>query len=117
MTRAGLTNFQVDILALAHEGLSNRQIAEAVEKPFACIITTFGLIKRKGYALPEHRPLDATPEEARKRHDRKWRASAEPRFTAEGTKASTGERFTVTADTQKFAADHLAYMLGGDDAA
>ncbi len=35
-----------------------------------------------------------------------------PRFSAKGVKASTGERFEVTSDTQAFADDHLAALLG-----
>ena len=112
MTRA-LTDFQVDILALAESGLSNREIATATEKPFACIVTTLANIKRKGHKLPDHRPLDATAEKALGRHDRKWQASPAPRFTAKGTKPSTGERFVVTSDSQSFADAHLAAMLGG----
>ncbi len=118
MMRAPLSDFQVDILALAHEGLSNRQIAEAVSKPFACIITTFGLIKRKGYQLPTHRPLDATAEQERGRRERrgrKWTPSPDPRHTVRGVKKSTGERFEVTSDTKEFADDHLAAMLGVGD--
>ncbi len=119
MTIAYLTEFQADILRLAHEGLSNRQIAEQVKRPFAAIITTFGIIKRKGYKLPDHRPLDATAERARGRRERRERRGvtdycAAPRFTAKGTKASTGERFTVTSDSQAFADAHLAAMVGED---
>ena len=112
MTRA-LTDFQVDILALAESGLSNREIATATEKPFACIVTTLSNIKRKGYKLPMHRPLDATPEKAQARQARKWQASPALRFTARGTKPSTGERFVVTSDSQPFSDAHLAAMLGG----
>ncbi len=114
MTRAPLTDFQTEILLLAHEGLSNRQIAEAVSRPFACIITTLSNIKRKGCPLPEHRPLDATAERAhrvRKRRGVTYRKAA-PRFTAKGVKKSTGERFEVTSDTQKCADAHLAVMVG-----
>ncbi len=46
MTRAPLTDFQAEILLLAHEGLSNRQISDRVKRPFNCIITTFSHIKR-----------------------------------------------------------------------
>ncbi len=116
MTRAPLTDFETDILLLAHEGLSNRQIADRVKRPFAAIITTFSLIKRKGYKLPAHRPLDATAEKAqgrRERRDRKWTPSRAPRFTVKGIKASTGLRIEVTSDTQEFADAHLAAMLGG----
>ena len=112
MTRA-LTDFQVDILALAESGLSNREIATATEKPFACIVTTLSNIKRKGFKLPEHRPLDATAEQALERQDRKWQASSAPRFTAKGTKPSTAERFEVTSDSQPFSNAHLAAMVGG----
>ena len=112
MTRA-LTDFQVDVLALANDGLSNRQIAAATEKPFKCIVTTLANIKRKGFKLPMHRPLDATPEKALERHDRAWQPRPVPRFTANGTKASTGERFVVTSDSQPFSDAHLAAMLGG----
>ncbi len=117
MTRAHLTDFQTEILLLAHEGLSNRQIAERVKRPFACIITTLSNIKRRGHKLPDHRPLDVTPERAQKRRDRKWQASAAPRFTAKGVKASTCEKFEVTSDSQKFADDHLAALVGASDAA
>ncbi len=119
MTIAYLTEFQADILALAEDGLSNREIAEQVSRPFACIITTFGLIKRKGYPLPEHRPLDATAERERGRLERRGGKtySAAPRFTAIGVKASTGEKFEITSDSQAHSDDWLAYMLGGDDAA
>ncbi len=123
MTRAPLSDFQTDILLLAHEGLSNRQIAERVKRPFACIITTFGNIKRKGYKLPAHRPLDATAERERERRDRREQRElgrvagycSVPRFTAKGVKKSTGERFEVTADSQAFADAHLAAMLGGSN--
>ena len=112
MTRA-LTDFQVDILALANDGLSNRQIAASTEKPFNCIVTTLSNIKRKGHPLLMHRPPDATPEKALGRLNRKWRASPDPRFTAEGIKPSTGERFIVTSDSQAHSDAHLAAMLGG----
>ncbi len=119
--RDDLTDFQTEILLLAHEGLSNRQIAERVKRPFAAIITTLGNIKRKGYKLPDHRPLDATAERAQTRRERREQRGrqgvtdycAAPRFTAKGTKKSTGERFTVTSDTREFAAAHLAALLGG----
>ncbi len=117
--RSALTDFQTDILLLAHEGLSNRQIAERVSRPFACIITTFSLIKRKGYKLPTHRPLDATAERAlgvqgrREKRDEKWMPSSSPRFTAKGVKPSTGERFEVTSDSQAHSDNWLAYMVGG----
>ncbi len=121
MTRGDLTDFQLDILLLAHEGLSNRQIADRVKRPFAAIITTFSLIKRKGYKLPTHRPLDASAaRELRRQERREQRARqgvtdycAAPRFTAKGIKASTGLRIEVTSDTQEFADAHLAAMLGG----
>ena len=113
MIRA-LTDFQVDVLALAESGLSNREIATSTEKPFACIVTTLSNIKRKGYKLPAHRPLDATPEKTQERHDRKWQASPALRFTAKGIKPSTGERFEVTSDDQAFADAHLAVMVGGE---
>ncbi len=121
MPRLALSDFQTDILLLAHEGLSNRQIAERVNRPFACIITTFGNVKRKGYRLPAHLPLDATAErELERQETREQRAagriagySAAPRFTAMGVKAPTGERFEVTSDTQAFADAHLAALLGG----
>ena len=108
-----LTDFQVDILALANGGLSNRQIAASTEKPFNCIVTTLAYCKRKGHPPPMDRPPDATPEKAMERHDRKWRASPDPRFTAKGTKPSTGERFIVTSDSQAHSDAHLASMLGG----
>ena len=111
MTRA-LTDFQVDILALAESGLSNREIAASTERPFACIITTLSNIKRKGYKLPMRRPLDATPEKALGRLDRKWQASPAPRFTAKGVRKSTGEKFTVTSDDQAHSDKWLAAMLG-----
>ncbi len=113
MTQKPLTDFEYEILLLAHDGLSNRQIAAEAEKPFACIITTLANIKRKGHRLPTHRPLDATAEIARGREQRrggKTYASA-PRFTAKGVKASTGERFDVTSDSQAFADDHLAALV------
>ncbi len=121
MTRPDLSDFQTEILLLAHEGLSNRQIAERVNRPFACIITTFGNVKRKGYRLPSHRPLDATAERELERQERREQRAAGriagycsvPRFTAKGVKASTGERFEVTSDTQAFADAHLAALLGG----
>ena len=115
MTREPLTDFQTEILLLAHEGKSNRQIAADTGEPFACIITTFSNIKRKGHKLPDHRPRDATAERAFRVRERRsiGRYAAVPRFIAKGTKKSTGERFTVTSDTQKFADDHLAAMLGG----
>ncbi len=115
MTLAPLTEFQLQILLLAEAGMSNRQIAEQVKRPFACIITTFSIIKRKGCALPEHRPLDATAERAHRVRERRgvtYRKAA-PRFTAKGVKKSTGEQFEVTSDTQAFADAHLAAMLGG----
>ncbi len=114
MTRAPLTDFQTAILLLAHEGKSNRQIAAAVGKPFACIVTTFGNIKRLGYKLPEWRPREVTAEREYRARERRSIAAriAAPRFTAKGTKASTGERFTVTSDSQAFADAHLAAMLG-----
>ncbi len=121
MTHAPLSDFQTEILLLAHEGLSNRQIAERVKRPFACIITTFSNIKRKGYRLPTHRPLDVTASRELKRQERRDERGrqgvrdycAAPRFEAKGTKASTGERFEVTSDTQKFADEHLAALVGG----
>ncbi len=121
MTRGDLTNFQLDILLLAHEGLSNRQISERVKRPFNCIITTFSHIKRKGYKLPTHRPLDASAERELRRQERREQRGrqgvtdycAAPRFTAKGIKASTGAKFEVTSDTQAFADAHLAAMLGG----
>ena len=96
MTRA-LTDFQVDVLALAESGLSNREIATATEKPFACIITTLTNIKRKGHKVPAHRPLDATPEKTQERQERQGVPDycAALRFTARGVKPSTGERFVV----------------------
>ncbi len=120
MKRADLTDFQTDILLLAHEGLSNRQIAERVSRPFACIITTLSNIKRKGYQLPSHRPLDATAERAQTRREQREQRGqqgvtdycAAPRFTAKGTKKETGERFEVTSDTREFAAAHLAALVG-----
>ena len=114
MNRA-LTDFQLDILLLAHEGLSNRQIAAATEKPFAAIITTFGNIKRMGYTLPDHRPLDATAERARTRRLGRQGIKdycAAPRFTAKGVKESTGERFEITSDDQEHSDKWLAYMVG-----
>ncbi len=121
MTRAPLTDFQTEILLLAHEGLSNRQIAERVKRPFNAIITTFNNIKRKGYKLPDHRPLDATAERAQTRRERREQRGrqgvtdycAAPRFTATGIKKATGERIEVTSDSQAFADAHLAAMLGG----
>ncbi len=65
MTRAPLTDFQVEILLLAYEGKSNRQIAAATGEKFNCIITTLSNIKRAGYRLPAHLPLDATAERKR----------------------------------------------------
>ncbi len=120
MTRAPLTDFQTEILLLAHEGLSNRQIAERVKRPFNAIITTLGNIKRKGFKLPSHRPLDATAEREHKRQQRREQRGrqgvtdycAAPRFTATGIKKSTGARIEVTSDTQAFADAHLAAMLG-----
>ena len=119
MTRAPLSDFQVDILLLAHEGLSNRQIAEQVKRPFAAIITTFGNIKRKGYKLPDHRPLDATAEREHGRRERREQRGRQgvtdytaPRFTAKGVKESTGERFEVTSDDQAHSDKWLAYMVG-----
>ena len=113
MSKRALTDFQVDVLALAYEGLSNREIAEAVSKSFNCVVTTLSNIKRKGHKLPAHRPLDATAEKALGRHDRKWQASPALRFTAKGTKPSTGERFEVTSDSQAHSDKWLAYMVGG----
>ena len=107
-----LTVFQVHVLSLANDGLSNRQIAASTKKSFNCVVTTLSNIKRKGYRLPAHRPLDATPAKALKQLDRKWQASPAPRFTAKGTKKSTGERFEVTSDDQKFSDAHLAAMVG-----
>ncbi len=117
MTLAPLTEFQVQIMLLAEAGMSNRQIAEQVKRPFACIITTFGIIKRKGHPLPKHRPLDATAERARGRLERRGSKtySAVPRFTAKGTKKSTGEKFEITSDSQAHSDDWLAYMLGVGD--
>lgn len=109
-----LSDFQVDILALANEGLSNREIAEAVSRPFACIITTFTNIKRKGHRLPEHRPLDATAERAHRVRERHQidNCKAAPRFTAKGRKKSTGEKFEITSDSQEHSDKWLAYMVG-----
>ncbi len=114
MTRGALTKFELDVLLLAHEGKSNRQIAADTGTPFNCIITTLSNIKRKGYRLPDHRPRDATAEQAHRVLGRRGNKtySAAPRFTVTGVKASTGERFTVTSDTREFAAAHLAAMVG-----
>ena len=117
MNRA-LTDFQLDILLLAHEGLSNRQIAASTERPFACIVTTLANIKRKGFKLPIHRPLDATAERARGRLERRGRKGvtdycAPRRFTAKGVRESTGERFVVRSDSQAHSDKWLAYMVGG----
>ncbi len=118
MTLTPLTDFEAVVLLLAHEGKSNRQIAEQVKRPFAAIITTFGNIKRKGFRLPDHRPLDATAERAQARRERRGRQGvrdycAAARFTACGVKKETGERFEVTSDSQAWAEAHLAAMLGG----
>ncbi len=116
--RSALTDFQSEILLLASDGLSNREIAKQVSRPFNAIITTFSNIKRKGYQLPAHRPLDATAERAlgvqgrREKRDKKWMPSSSPRFTAKGVKASTGERFEVTSDSQAHSDNWLAYMVG-----
>ena len=112
-----LTDFQSERLLLAESGLSNRQIAEQVSRPFACIVTTLANIKRKGFKLPMHRPLDATAERARGRLERKGVTdyTAAPRFTAKGTKPSTGERFIVTSDSQAHSDEWLAYMVGARD--
>ncbi len=118
--RGDLTDFQTEILLLAHEGLSNRQIAARVKRPFACIITTLGYIKRKGYPLPTHRPLDTTAERERERQERRDERGrqgvtdycAAPRYTAKGIKASTGEKFEVTSDSQAHSDAHLAAMVG-----
>ena len=115
-----LSDFQLVILAHANDGLSNRQIAEQVKRPFACIITTFNNIKRKGYPLPDHRPLDVTAERARVAQERRDQGARPgitnftpaPRFTAKGVRASTGERFEVTSDDQAHSDEWLAYMVG-----
>ena len=112
-----LTDFQSEILLLANDGLSNRQIAEQVKRPFACIITTLANIKRKGFRLPDHRPLDATAEREHGRRERREQRGvtdycAAPRFTATGVKKETGERFEVTSDDQAHSDKWLAYMVG-----
>ncbi len=123
MNRQSLSNFQTEILLLAYEGKSNRQIAAATGEKFNCIVTTFSNIKRAGYRLPAHRPLDATAERELERQERREQRAAgriagytaAPRFSAMGVKVLTGERFEVTSDTQAFADAHLAAMLGVRD--
>ncbi len=115
MTRAPLTKLQTEILLSAYDGKTNRQIAGDTGRTRNCIATTLSHIKSKGYRMPDWRPREPTAERKHRVRERRIVAAsiAAPRFTAEGVKASTGERFTVTADDQAFADAHLAAMVGG----
>jgi hypothetical protein len=105
--RGDLTTYQLDVLLRAHEGKTNAQIATATGLSPGSIASILSSVKRKGYAMPEWRPREPRAE----REYQKMLAGLVSRFTAEGTKESTGERFTVTADDQAFADAHLAAML------
>ena len=98
MSKRALTDFQVDVLALAYEGLTNSKIAAAVKSTPGAIAVCLSYIKRKGHDMPKCRPREATAEKAHKAREKRniAESKAAPRFTAKGVRKSTGERFEVT---------------------
>ncbi len=111
MTRAPLSNFQVDVLLGAHDGLTNAQIAKSKGSTPGSIANSLRCIKRKGYAMPEWRPRE--PKAEQEYRERVRLADAVERFTAKGIHPKTGVRISVTSDTQEIADAALAAMLGG----
>ncbi len=111
MKRQSLSNFQTEILLLAYEGKTNVQIAAAMKSTPGSVANSLRCVGRKGYAMPKWRPRE--PKAEQEYRARRRLAGMMSRFTAKGTKASTGERFEVTADTQAFADAHLAVLVGG----
>lgn len=127
-----LTPYQKKVQFLALSGAKYRVIANAVGSTPGGIRGTCAAIRRKGHYLPCRYTASRTPEEltlARSEkvlrmaaaEEKRVRAGLDPiapvngpkplRPFAEGARADTGERISVSADTQAFADAHLAAML------
>ncbi len=107
-----LTSREADVLMAVYDGLTNAAIGAKLGTTAGSVSGACSSIRDKGYDVPKRqgahrRKAPPQPEN----HTR----GAPGRFTAEGTKKDTGERFTVTSDSQPFADAHLAALLGFRD--
>ncbi len=104
-----LTSREADVLMAVYDGLTNAAIGARLGTTAGSVSGACSSIRNKGYDVPKRQ---GTP---RRKAIPRCAKDVPGRYTAEGVKPSTGERFTVTADSQAFASAHLAAMVGARD--